>query len=258
MGIINLSTDSFYAGSIAENSEALIAKVAEMQESGMNILDIGAASSRPGAIPLSADAEWKILEPILDSLRTHDSQVLISIDTYHKEVIERALAFKINIVNDISGFEKSEELIEFISDKSLPYILMHKQGDTRSMQDNPTYKNVTLDLLGYFKKKISLLRKYNIEDVIVDPGFGFGKTVEHNYELLRKLEVFALLECPLLVGVSRKSMIYKTLNVEANEALNGTSALHMLALANGANILRVHDVKEAKECIKLFQAYKSS
>jgi len=159
------------------------------------------------------------------------------------------------MVNDISGFQESTDLIEFIADKSLPYILMHKKGSTTDMQEEPEYENVTLQILNFFKNRLATLRKLGINDVIIDPGFGFGKAIEHNYELLKKMKVFQILDCPVLAGISRKSMIYKVLNVPPTEALNGTTAIHMLSLMNGAKLLRVHDVKEAKECIKLYERY---
>lgn len=255
MGILNLSKDSFYTDSVMATIPEFLDKANSMVNDGVDILDIGAASSRPGSIPLTADEEWNILQPYLSALRNKYKDLLISIDSYHKSVIENSLAFEINMVNDISGFQESTDLIEFIADKSLPYILMHKKGSTTDMQEEPEYENVTLQILNFFKNRLATLRKLGINDVIIDPGFGFGKAIEHNYELLKKMKVFQILDCPVLAGISRKSMIYKVLNVPPTEALNGTTAIHMLSLMNGAKLLRVHDVKEAKECIKLYERY---
>lgn len=255
MGIINLSQDSFYSESITSSLKALHSKIEQMLVDGVDIIDIGAASSRPGSVPLSADAEWKILEPVLKSIRETYSDILISVDTYHGEVVRKCSDFRVNMINDITGFQENEELLEALSGTSMAYVLMHKKGNTQNMQDDPNYTNVTLEILEYFKKKVEILKRRDIQDIVLDPGFGFGKTLAHNYELLRKMNVFSLLEKPLLAGISRKSMIYKELGTTAEESLNGTSALHMLALQNGAKILRVHDVKEAKECIKLHLSY---
>jgi len=255
MGIVNLSKDSFYTESIATNLDRLHAKVGAMISEGVDIVDVGAASSRPGSIPLSAEEEWTILEPVLNSLRGKYADLLISVDTYHGSVAERCFDFKVNMINDISGFQENEELLDVLSNKSMAYVLMHKKGNTVNMQDNPTYDNVCLEVLSYFKNKVYKLKKKGILDVVIDPGFGFGKSQVHNYELLRNMELFKLLDLPILTGVSRKSMIYKSLNITADQSLNGTTGLHMLALLNGAKILRVHDVKEAKECIKLHHLY---
>lgn len=255
MGIINLSPDSFFSGSISSNLDQLSEKIEEMLNHDVDIIDIGAASSRPGSKPLSTDQEWEILEPVLERIRDNYPDVLISVDTHHGEVARRCFDFDVNIINDISGFQENQEMLDVLSGTSMAYVLMHKQGSTVDMQHAPFYKNVCLEVLSYFKEKCKRLSDSNIKDVIIDPGFGFGKTISHNYELLRKLSLFGILELPILVGISRKSMIYKELGVTAEEALNGTSALHMLALQNGAKILRAHDVKQAKECIKLYDSY---
>lgn len=255
MGILNLSKDSFYSDSIMSSIPEFMSKADAMIKDGVDIIDLGAASSRPGSVPLSAVDEWNILQPYLSALRSKYDKLIISIDSYHKSVIENSLTYDINMVNDITGFQGSMDLVEFIADKSLPYIMMHKKGSTEEMQNQPEYQNVSLEVLDFFKDRLATLHKLGIKDVILDPGFGFGKTMDHNYELLRKMKVFGLLNCPLLIGISRKSMIYKELNILPAEALNGTTAIHMLALINGAKILRVHDVKEAKECIQLYDRY---
>ena len=255
MGIINLSKDSFYCESIATDIDRLHAKVDKMISEGVDLVDLGAASSRPGSTPLSAEEEWAILEPVLNSLRDKYPELFISVDTYHGLVADRCYDFKVNMINDISGFQDNEDLLDVLSEKSMAYVLMHKKGNTLDMQDNPTYDNVCLEVLSYLKNKLHILKSKGIHDVVIDPGFGFGKSQSHNYQLLRKMEVFKILDVPILAGVSRKSMIYKSLDITAAQSLNGTTALHMLALQNGAKILRVHDVREAKECIDLYQCY---
>jgi len=258
MGIVNLSKDSFYTESIATDLDRLHAKVESMISEGVDIVDVGAASSRPGSIPLSAEEEWTILEPVLKSLRKKYADLLISVDTYHGLVADRCFDFKVNMINDISGFQENEDLLDVLSNKSMAYVLMHKKGNTVDMQDNPTYDNVCLEVLAYFKNKVYKLKEKGIYDVVIDPGFGFGKSQGHNYELLQKMQVFKLLDLPILAGISRKSMIYKSLNITADQSLNGTTGLHMLALLNGAKILRVHDVKEAKQCIELHHLYSNA
>ena len=255
MGIINLSKDSFYSESIATDIDRLHAKVDKMISEGVDLVDLGAASSRPGSTPLSAEEEWTILEPVLNNLRNKYPELFISVDTYHGLVADRCYDFKVNMINDISGFQDNEDLLDVLSEKSMAYVLMHKKGNTLDMQDNPTYDNVCLEVLSYLKNKLHKLKNKGIHDVVIDPGFGFGKSQLHNYQLLRKMELFKILDVPILAGVSRKSMIYKSLDITAAQSLNGTTALHMLALQNGAKILRVHDVKEAKECIDLYQCY---
>jgi len=251
MGIINLSQDSFYSASNPKTDAHLSKIIDRFLEEGVDIIDLGSASSRPKSIPLSAEEEIAILLPRLEFIRASYPDALISIDTYHKEVVLACEDFKINMVNDISGFQEKTDLVDYLAKCSIPYVLMHKKGTTQSMQVNPHYKNVSLDILKFLKEKLNYLNKIGLKDVIIDPGFGFGKTLEHNFELLNKLSSFKILECPILVGISRKSMIYKTLESNPEAALNGTTALHMHCLNNGAKILRVHDVLPAKECIQL-------
>lgn len=258
MGVVNLTPDSFYAGSRATFDDKLLHRIEQMLEEGMDILDLGAVSSRPGAEKVTEEEETSRLIGPLALIRKRFPKLLISIDTYRSGVLEKALGYDINIVNDISGLREAETMLPLITQYNLPYILMHMQGIPTTMQKNPSYKNVMLELLDFFKEKVHRLRNAGVIDIIIDPGFGFGKAQEHNFEILKKLDVFQILECPILIGLSRKSMIHKTLQIEPNDALNGTTALHMIALLNGAKILRAHDVLEAKQCIDLYTTYNSA
>jgi len=254
MGVVNLTPDSFFAGSRAITADKVLIKVEQMLREGMDILDLGAASSRPGATEISEKEEISRLIIPLAEIRKRFPKLLISIDTYRSEVLKKALDYDINIVNDISGLREAETMLPLIAQNNLVYILMHMQGIPSTMQENPEYNNVMIELLSFFKEKVRRLRNSGVKDIMIDPGFGFGKSQEHNFEILRKLSVFQILECPLLIGLSRKSMIHKTLNIDPSEALNGTTALHMAALLNGAKIMRAHDVREAKQCVDLFLA----
>jgi len=254
MGVVNLTPDSFFAGSRAITADKVLIKVEQMLREGMDILDLGAASSRPGATEISEKEEISRLIIPLAEIRKRFPKLLISIDTYRSEVLKKALDYDINIVNDISGLREAETMLPLIAQNNLVYILMHMQGIPSTMQENPEYNNVIIELLSFFKEKVRRLRNSGVKDIMIDPGFGFGKSQEHNFEILRKLSVFQILECPLLIGLSRKSMIHKTLNIDPSEALNGTTALHMAALLNGAKIMRAHDVREAKQCVDLFLA----
>ena len=252
MGVLNLTPDSFYKVSRVSNNNELLDKVSKMVNDGMDILDLGAVSSRPGATPVTQEEEINRLISPLKDIRKEFPNLIISIDTFRPEVLKRALDSQINILNDISGL-KEEDLLNIVTKNNLPYILMHMQGSPETMQDSPDYENVILELLSFFKNRIHKLKKAGVRDVLIDPGFGFGKTQEHNFEILRKLEAFKMLDCPMLVGLSRKSMIHKLLKIDPSTALNGTTALHMVALLNGAKILRVHDVLEAKQCLQLYK-----
>ncbi len=251
MGIINLSTDSFYAEGSSHSLKDTLTKVEKHIMDGAEIIDIGAASSRPGSIPKSAKDELKILKPAIKEIRQNFPEILLSIDSYHPEVFEDLMEFEINIVNDISAFE-NEGLLQWLSTSNCAYVLMHKKGSTQNMQNNPSYTNIKLELISFFKTKLRALKSYGVQDIIIDPGYGFGKTLDNNYEILQGLEVFKILDCPILTGISRKSMIYKLLDCDSKEALNGTSALHMIALTKGSKLLRVHDALQASQCIKLY------
>ncbi len=252
MGILNITQDSFYDGGKYSSSADILAQVTKMIHEGADIIDFGAYSSRPGAMDISAKEEIKRLNPILSQIRNSFPDLKISIDTFRSEVAKEVVTnFNVDIINDISAGELDIKMFELISDLNIPYIMMHMSGSPQSMQNNPQYENVVKSVMTYFEEKISKLKLLGVKDIIIDPGFGFGKTIEHNYQLMSYLYDFRIFELPILVGVSRKSMIYKVLDATAEEALNGTSILNTIALINGANILRVHDVKEAKEAIRL-------
>lgn len=255
MGILNINDDSFYTGSRYNNETAVLQAAEKMLQDGAIILDVGGQSTRPGSQQISAEKELARVLPAIETLYKHFPQAYISIDSFYSKVIAEAVAAGASIINDISAGQMDENYLETVAALQVPYILMHMQGTPRTMQQQAQYVDVTKDVLDFFIKKMALLQQKNITDIIIDPGFGFGKTIAHNFELLKNLSVFKILKCPLLLGISRKSTIYKTLGIEAEEALNGTTVLHTIGLLNGANILRVHDVKEAAEAIKLVGAY---
>lgn len=255
MGILNATPDSFYNQGRDSDPAALLGTAAQMIQEGATILDIGGLSTRPGAAALSTDEEVRRVVPVISKLRQQFPDLLISIDTYRAAVAQAAVAAGADLVNDISAGDMDKEMIPAVARLQVPYIAMHMQGTPQHMQKNPQYKQVTQDILTYFQQKLNQLKEAGIKDIIVDPGFGFGKTLADNYTLLKELHTFQVLGQPLLVGISRKSMIYNVLNNTAEESLNGTTALHMIALQQGAQILRVHDVKAANECIRLFKFY---
>ena len=252
MGIINATPDSFYNKGKNSSIDEMIANAKQMMNEGATILDIGGMSSRPGAAIISEQEEMDRVLPIIEAIKKEMPTIFLSIDTYRSSVAEECIKAGIDIINDISGAELDAEIIDIAAKYQTPYICMHMQGTPQTMQQNPSYENVTNEVYQFLYNKIQLLKSKNVVDVISDVGFGFGKTTAHNFELLKNLEVFQQLNTPTLVGISRKSMIYKTLNSTPENALNGTTALNMIALQNGAAILRVHDVKEAKECIALW------
>ena len=259
MGIINITPDSFYTKS-RFNSESEITTAAEqMIKDGVDIIDIGGSSSRPGAAETSADEEEKRVLSAVKLIRKEFPDVIISVDTFRASIAEKAVVeYGAHIVNDISGGDADAKMFEVILRIKVPYILMHMKGNPKTMQNNPSYNDVVADILKYLSERIFKLRSAGVNDIIIDPGFGFGKTMEHNFELLRKLEDFSITGLPLLVGLSRKSLIYKTLNIAAEEALAGTVALNTVALIKGADIIRVHDVKEAVQTVKLFCEIKNN
>tara|TARA_B100000809_G_scaffold259471_1_gene304552 strand:- start:3255 stop:4112 length:858 start_codon:yes stop_codon:yes gene_type:complete len=256
MGILNVTPDSFFDGGQHINDADIVRKVNSMEFNGAQIIDIGGYSSRPGAAEISEEEELKRVLPIVKLIRSNFSDLLISIDTFRSNVAEQCVNAGANIVNDISGGSLDPKMFNTIAQLKIPYVLMHIKGDPSNMQDNPTYSDITKEVHQYFTEKISELNTKGIFNIILDPGFGFGKTVEHNYELLKNLNQFNSFKLPVLVGFSRKSMINKVLNTTPEEALNGTSVLNTLALTKGASILRVHDVKEANECIQLVEMVK--
>lgn len=258
MGILNVTPDSFYDGRRLDDEDALIAQAGHMLTHGADILDIGGMSTRPGAQPVSIDEELHRVMPAIESILKKYPEALISIDTVHAEVATKAVEAGALMINDVSAGEMDAEMLVAVSMLQVPYIIMHMQGRPATMQQNPTYLNVADEVYTYLAQKVAICRQAGIKDIIIDPGFGFGKTVEHNYALLKALSAFKTLNLPILAGVSRKSMICKVINQNPQHALNGTTAVNMLALLNGANILRVHDVKEARETVMLFEAYRSA
>lgn len=252
MGILNVTPDSFYGKSRVKDIDSIINQVSQMLNDGMDIIDIGGYSSRPGAKHIIESEEIKRTVIIIKKINNVFPDLPISIDTFRAKVAEKAIEAGAGIINDISAGELDDKMFETVASLQVPYIAMHMKGTPDNMQANPVYENVTTEVLQYFSEKLNRLSQLNINDVIVDPGFGFGKTIEHNYELLDKLELFNTINRPILVGVSRKSMINKVLGTSPENALNGTTVLNTIALTKGANILRVHDVKEAVETVKLY------
>jgi dihydropteroate synthase len=252
MGILNLTPDSFFDGGKHSGEAAIVQHVKQMLSDGAVIIDIGGYSSRPGAKEVAEKEELERVLPIIKLLKQEFDEIVISIDTFRATVAEQAIKHGAAIVNDISAGNIDNKMFDVLADLNVPYIMMHMQGTPQTMQQNPSYKNVTHEVIKFFAEKLEVLYKKGVNDVILDPGFGFGKTLEHNFQLLNELEHFNLFELPILVGFSRKSMITKVLNIKTQEALNGTTTLNAFALTKGANILRVHDVKEAKQTVELF------
>ncbi len=257
MAILNITPDSFYSKSRISNiDEARIATEKFINE-GAKFIDIGAYSSRPGAVNISEDEELQRLIPVVEAIASEFPETLISIDTFRAKVAEEGIMAGAHIINDIAAGNLDEEMFNTVAKLKVPYIMMHMKGTPQQMQENPSYENVTLEVLNYFTEKITTLKKLGVNDIIIDPGFGFAKTITHNYQLLQEMEVLNTFELPILVGFSRKSMITKVVNNKSNDALNGTSILNTTALLKGASILRVHDVKEALECINLIERVKN-
>lgn len=252
MGILNLTPDSFYEGSRLTNETDVLPRAAQMIKEGADMLDIGGYSTRPGAADVSENEELRRVIPCINLLASQFPTTPISIDTFRASVATKAVEAGAAIVNDVSGGEMDPRMMETVASLGVPYILMHMRGTPGTMNSLAVYKDLVKEIMDYFHTRIQKLRNLGVKDIIVDPGFGFAKTVDHNFELLHKLANFQILGLPILVGLSRKSMIWRTLQIEPEEALNGTSALHMVALQQGASILRVHDVKAARECIQLF------
>ena len=255
MGIINATPDSFYKGNIKDD---ILGLAAQMLSDGATILDIGGQSTKPNSTLHSAKEEMDRILPFIKKINTAFPNALISVDTFYSEVAKAAVDVGATIINDISAGNMDKEMLKTVAQLNTPYVCMHMQGTPATMQQNPSYENSTKEVLDFFVKKINECKSAGVKDVVIDPGFGFGKTIDHNYTLLKNLSIFSMLDSPILVGLSRKSIVYKPLHTSANEALNGTTALNMIALLNGASILRVHDVKEAKEAIDLFNIYKKA
>ncbi len=252
MGIINMTPDSFYNASRKQNTQAALDTAKKMLHEGATILDIGGMSSRPGAEIISTQQELERVLPVIEAISKHHPDVIISIDTIHAEVAKKAITAGAAMVNDISAGKIDTEMYATVAELGVPYVLMHMRGGPKDMQQLTNYDDITNDILNFLIQEIHTLRTLGIKDIIIDPGFGFGKTIDQNYTLLQQLHIFKILNCPILAGLSRKSMIYKFLNIKPEEALNGTSVLHLAALQQGAKILRVHDVKAANEVVKLW------
>jgi dihydropteroate synthase len=257
MGILNVTPDSFFDGRKHISEETIVQKVNSMEYDGAQIIDIGGYSTRPNAAEVSEEEELARVLPIVKLIKSNFNGLNISIDTFRSNVAKKCVEVGADIINDISGGSFDDKMFSCIAKLNVPYILMHIKGTPQNMQENPSYKNVVEEVKQYFEEKITQLNQLGVTDIILDPGFGFGKTIEHNYELLDNLDAFTSLGLPILAGVSRKSMINKVIGTTPDEALNGTTSLNTIALLKGANILRVHDVKEAKETIKLTQKLKS-
>ena len=251
IGIINITKDSFYDGGKYLNDKQIILRCQNMLDEGASIIEIGAQSSRPGAIQVSSEEELKKLLPSIKLLKKNFKNITISVDTFWANTAKECIIAGANIINDISAGNIDENIFNVIAEFKTPYIIMHMQGTPRNMQKNPKYDNVVNELVKFFEEKIKKLNNLGVHNIIIDPGFGFGKTIQHNFQILNQLHRFKEFNLPILVGASRKSMIYNLLETTAKNALNGTSIVNTIALTNGANILRVHDVKEANECIKI-------
>lgn len=251
MGILNITPDSFYEGSRMKSKDAILATVQTMLEEGASIIDIGGVSTRPGAATVSLEEELNRVIPAIDRIVDEFPDVIISVDTFRAEVASKAVRAGASIVNDVSGGRLDSKMFETIAELDVPYVLMHSRGDSKNMQSLTDYKNVVQDVISELSRDLQKLRSLGVKDIIIDPGFGFAKTIDQNYELLNELEHFKVLGCPLLVGVSRKSMIYKRLKISPEEALNGTTVLNTIGVTKGAKILRVHDVKEAMQVVGL-------
>ncbi len=257
MGIVNTTPDSFFEGSRYQTEKAVLEQVEQFQQEGADFIDIGGHSTRPGAETISVEEELNRTMPAIKAVIKHFPHTYISIDTYRSEVAKAALNEGAVMINDVSGGNFDDAMFDTVAEYQVPYIMMHMQGTPQTMQKNPSYEDVTQDIIRELSGKVETLKTMQVNDLVIDPGFGFGKTVAHNFQLLRQLAVFEVFELPILAGLSRKSMIKKTLNTDPKDSLNGTTVLNTMALLNGANILRVHDVKPAKEAIDLTLQYQS-
>jgi dihydropteroate synthase len=252
MGILNITPDSFYKGSRYNTDKEILNAAIQMSEDGADILDIGGYSSRPGAKDISAKEEGDRVLKAVKLVSRELPEAIISIDTFRADIAREAVVeCGAHLINDISGGDGDNKMFSIVEKLNVPYILMHMKGDPRTMQNKPVYDDIVADILKWFGERIYKLKSAGLKDIIIDPGFGFGKTIEHNFELLRRLGDFSITGLPVTVGISRKSMIWKTLNISAEDALPGTTALNAIALFNGADILRVHDIKEAVQTVRL-------
>ena len=257
MGILNVTPDSFYAGSRKQSEEEIINRAKQILNEGGSIIDLGAYSSRPNADHISADEEMNRLRKALKVINQHFPKAVLSVDTFRADVAKMCVEeYGVAIINDIAAGMMDDKMFPTVAQLGVPYIMMHMQGTPQDMQKNPHYDNIVKEVLYYFSEKVQCLRDLGAKDLILDPGFGFGKTVAHNYELMEHMEEIAIFELPILVGISRKSMIYKLLSGGPEDALNGTTVLNTVSLMKGANILRVHDVKEAVEAVAIYTTLK--
>ena len=252
MGILNITTDSFYDGGKFITKDKIEKQIKKIEQEGAKIIDIGASSSRPGSIPVSEKTELDRLIPTIEIVKKITPNLKISIDTFRSKVARECIKNGADIINDISAGEFDKDMFGTIAELNVPYIMMHMKGDSLTMQNNPVYENIISEITSFFEEKVHKLKSMGFNKIIIDPGLGFGKTIEHNYEILKNLSDFNILNLPILVGASRKSMIYNLLNISATEALNGTTVVNTISLTKGAKILRVHDVNEAVECIKIY------
>ena len=258
MGILNVTPDSFYAGNRGTTEESIVKRLHQIMDEGASIVDIGAYSTRPGADEVSMEEEMSRLRTGLELIRKHRPEAIVSVDTFRADVAKMCVEeYGVALINDISAGQMDEQMFPTIALLGIPYIIMHMKGTPKDMQIAPQYEHLLKEIFYFFSEKVQKLRDLGVKDIILDPGFGFGKTLEHNYQLMNHLEEFKLFELPVLVGVSRKSMIYKLLETTPEEALNGTSILNTIALQKGAHILRVHDVKEAVEAKRIVQKMKA-
>jgi dihydropteroate synthase len=258
MGILNVTPDSFYDGGYYNSNAKILKQVEKMIRDGATIIDIGGYSSRPGADDIAEKIELDRVIPTLKDCKKYFPETYFSVDTFRSKVAEECINNGADIINDISGGNLDNNMMKVVGKYQIPYIIMHMKGNPSNMLKKAKYDDIIGELISYFSKKINDAAKFNIKDVIIDPGFGFAKNISQNFELLNNLDFFKNLKMPLLVGLSRKSMIYKTLNIKPDKALNGSTVLHAISLIKGANILRVHDVKEAVECIKLIEELKKN
>jgi dihydropteroate synthase len=252
MGILNCTPDSFFDGGKYKSEKEILNQVEKMLEDGATLIDIGAYSSKPNAAFVSENEEENRLLPIIDLVLKNFPHSIISVDTFRSEIAQKSIENGASIINDISAGNLDSQMISTVAKLQVPYIMMHMKGTPQTMQSLAQYEDIVKEMIFYFSEKVSQARSLGINDIIIDPGFGFAKTLEQNFEVMQKLELFQMLDLPLLIGISRKSMIYKTLETTAENSLNGTTFLNAIALQKGAKILRVHDVKEAVECVKLY------
>lgn len=258
MGILNVTDDSFYDGGRYTNDTAVLRRAEQILNEGADIIDVGAVSTKPGAADISVEEEWKRLEKPLELIAKHFPDAIVSVDTWRADIAQRSVEAGAAIINDVSGGTFDERMAEVMGRLQVPYVLMHTTAKPDKMQQQPLGEGMLLTMMQFFARQLALFKEAGCVDLILDPGFGFGKTLEQNYFLMKNLSAFQIFECPILVGISRKSMIYKLLETSPDEALTGTVVLNTLALQQGASILRVHDVREAVEAVKVFNMYQMS